>query len=315
MIFEVSHKTVYRYASPVAQSHHLVHLTPRPHERQRIIRYGLAIAPNPALRTDFTDYFGNPAVAVAIENSHSELLIHSRILIDITAPPDVDIAASAPWETVARQLAGSEGPQDLDVVQYIPASHHTPPCRALFAFAEPSFPPSRPILACAMDLCARIYGEFAYDSAATDVATAIPKILKIRRGVCQDFAHLLLAAMRIMGLPARYVSGYLLTRAPAGKPKLIGSDASHAWVSVWAPEIGWVDFDPTNDMIPRDEHITIAYGRDFQDVSPVAGVLLGGGAHHVDVAVDVAPVLSPGAPGASPEAGRPLREPLLSPAG
>jgi transglutaminase-like putative cysteine protease len=309
MIFEVSHKTVYRYASPVAQSHHLVHLTPRLHERQRIIRHGLAIAPNPALRTDFTDYFGNPAVSVAIENSHSELLIHSRILIDVTPPPSIDIAASAPWEAVASQLAGAEGAPDLDVAQYIPAPHHTPPCPSLLAFAEPSFPPSRPILACAMDLCGRIHGEFAYDSAATDVATTIARILKIRRGVCQDFAHLLLAAMRIMGLPARYVSGYLLTRAPAGKPKLIGSDASHAWVSVWAPQVGWVDFDPTNNMMPGEEHITIAYGRDFQDVSPVTGVLLGGGAHQVDVAVDVAPALSPGGSGAFPEAGRPLREP------
>ncbi len=307
MIFEVSHKTVYHYASPVAQSHHLVHLSPRAHERQRVIRQNIVITPTPALRTDFTDYFGNPASAVAIENSHAELLIHSRILIDVSAPPKVDLVASAPWEIVARQVSSAQGPYDLDVVQYVPPSHHTPACPALLAFAEPSFAPGRPALECAMDLSTRIHRDFAYDGSATDVATTISDILRIKRGVCQDFVHLMLGAVRIMGLPARYVSGYLLTRAPPGKPKLIGSDASHAWASIWAPDIGWVDFDPTNNIIPRDEHITIAFGRDFQDVSPVTGVLLGGGAHRVDVAVDVAPVLSPLSPVPASDAGRPPR--------
>jgi transglutaminase-like putative cysteine protease len=203
-------------------------------------------------------------------------------------------------------MSRANGPHVLEIVQYVPHSHHTPPCQALLAFAEPSFTPSRPVLACAMDLTTRIYREFTYDSAATDIATTIAELLKIRRGVCQDFAHLLIAAFRLMGLPARYVSGYLLTKAPPGKQKLVGSDASHAWVSVWAPEIGWVDFDPTNNMMPRDEHITIAYGRDFQDVSPVTGVLLGGGSHQVDVAVDVAPVLHPGGPTIATDAGRPV---------
>jgi transglutaminase-like putative cysteine protease len=307
MIFEVSHKTVYRYASPVAQSHHLVHLSPRPHERQRIIRHSLVIAPDPAQRNDFTDYFGNPASAVAIENSHSELQIHSRILIEVIPPRKIDLATSAPWEAVARRMSPSQGPHELDVVQYVPPSHHTPPCPSLLAFAEPSFPPERPVLACAMDLTSRIYHDFAYDSSATDVATTIGEILRIRRGVCQDFAHLLIAAFRLMGLPARYASGYLLTKAPPGKPKLVGSDASHAWASVWAPEIGWVDFDPTNNIIPREEHITIAYGRDFGDVSPVTGVLLGGGSHQVDVAVDVAPVLQSGPLASVPDEERPAR--------
>jgi len=308
MIFEVSHKTVYRYASPVAQSHHLVHLSPRPHERQRVIRHSLAIAPAPAQRNDFTDFFGNPASAVAIENSHSELLIHSRILLEVNPPPRIDLDASAPWESVAALMLPAQGPHELEVVQYVPPSHHTPPCRSLLTFAEASFPAGRPVLACAMELTSRIHREFRYDSAATDVATTIADILKIKRGVCQDFAHLLIAAFRVMGLPARYVSGYLLTHPAPGRPRLVGADASHAWASVWAPGIGWVDFDPTNDIIPRDEHITIAHGRDFQDVSPVTGVLLGGGAHHVDVAVDVTPVLqAPSAPGPSADAGRSLR--------
>jgi transglutaminase-like putative cysteine protease len=292
MILEVSHKTVYHYTAPVAQAHHLVHLAPREHERQRTIRHSLLIEPAPASRSDFTDYFGNPASTVAIESSHSELLIHSRSIIDVKAPPPLDVKQSAAWEGVAAGLSPSQDAFDIDVVQFLMPSHYTTITPELIAFAEPSFRPGRPILECAWDLTTRIHSDFKYDSAATDVATTVDDLLEIGRGVCQDFAHLMIGAMRAFGLPARYVSGYLLTHPPAGKEKLIGSDASHAWVSVWAPEIGWVDFDPTNKMIPKDEHITIGYGRDFQDVSPVTGVLLGGGSHHIDVAVDVAPVLA-----------------------
>jgi transglutaminase-like putative cysteine protease len=292
MIFEVSHKTVYRYNAPVAQSHHLVHLVPRPHPRQRVIRHSLEVSPAPALRSDFTDSFGNPASALSIENAHSELTIHSRGLLEVSAPPPVDLAASPPWEAVAARFSPARGPFELDVVAFLPASQHTVPCRALLDFARPSFGSGRPLLDCAMELSRRIHRDFLYDNAATDVVTTIGEVLEIRRGVCQDFAHLFLAAMRVMGCPARYVSGYLLTRPPAGREKLVGADASHAWVSVWTPDPGWVDFDPTNDLLPGAEHITIAYGRDFADVSPVTGVLLGGGAHAVEVSVDVAPTLT-----------------------
>jgi transglutaminase-like putative cysteine protease len=294
MILEVSHKTVYHYTAPVAQAHHLVHLAPREHERQRTIRHTLLIEPAPASRSDFTDYFGNPASAVAIESRHSELIIHSRSIIDVKAPLPLDVKQSAAWESVVAALSPSHDAFDIDVVQFLMPSHHTSVTPELIAFAVPSFKPGRPVLECAWDLSSRIYTDFKYDSAATDVATTVGDLLEIGRGVCQDFAHLMIGAMRAFGLPARYVSGYLLTHAPAGKQKLVGSDASHAWVSVWAPDIGWVDFDPTNNMNPKDEHITIAYGRDFQDVSPVTGVLLGGGSHHIDVAVDVVPVLATG---------------------
>ena len=292
MILEVSHKTVYHYTAPVAQAHHLVHLAPREHERQRTIRHSLLIEPAPASRSDFTDYFGNPASVVGIESRHSELLIHSRSIIHVKAPPLVDVKRSAAWESVAAALSPSHDAFDIDVVQFLMPSHHTGITPELIAFAAPSFKPGRPVLECAWDLTNRIYTDFKYDSAATDVATTVDDLLEIGRGVCQDFAHLMIGAMRAFALPARYVSGYLLTYPPAGKQKLVGSDASHAWVSVWAPEIGWVDFDPTNKMTPKDEHITIGYGRDFQDVSPVTGVLLGGGSHHIDVAVDVVPVLA-----------------------
>jgi len=289
MIFEVSHKTIYNYTAPVAQAHHLVHLTPRAHERQKVLRHTLLVEPAPTARRDFTDYFGNPASTVALESSHSELLIQSRSQIEVQPPPAVDLSASAPWDSVAADLAPAKKPYDLSVVQYLTPSPLVALSANLMDFARPSFAPGRPILACARELTERIFTEFAYDDAATDVATTLDEALEIKRGVCQDFAHVLIGAMRAFCLPARYVSGYLLTHPPEGEEKLIGADASHAWVSVWSPEIGWVDFDPTNNMIPQDEHITVAYGRDFQDVSPVTGVLLGGGTHQIKVSVDVSP--------------------------
>jgi transglutaminase-like putative cysteine protease len=290
MIFEVSHKTTYHYTAPVAQANHLVHLSPRPHERQQVMQHSIKVSPSPATRNDFTDYFGNPASTIAIESSHSELMIHATSVVKIIAPADIDLSASMPWDKFAHDLAPPKKIAELDAAQFLVPSQHTAISSELIAFAEPSFAPGRPVFECARDLTHRIHSEFAYDGAATDIATTTDDLLKIRRGVCQDFAHLLIASLRAFGLPARYVSGYLLTHPPAGMEKFIGADASHAWVSVWSPGVGWVDFDPTNDLIPQEEHITIAYGRDFQDVSPVTGVLLGGGAHQVEVAVDVMPI-------------------------
>ncbi len=290
MIYEVTHKTTYHYTAPVAQAHHLVHLAPRPHERQRIVRHDITVKPAPATRNDFIDYFGNPASSLAIEAGHSELLIHSQGVIEVSAPEHADLSLSQPWDRLSGDMAPPKKINEIEAAQYLMPSRHTAVTAELIEFARPSFPAGRPVFECARELTERIHAEFAYDGAATDIATTTDELLKIRRGVCQDFAHLLIASMRAFGLPARYVSGYLLTHPPEGKEKLVGADASHAWVSVWSPEIGWVDFDPTNNLIPQNEHITIAYGRDFNDVSPVTGVLLGGGAHQVDVAVDVTPV-------------------------
>lgn len=293
MIFEVSHKTTYNYTAPVAQAHHLVHLAPRPHERQRVMKHSIIVSPAPASRSDFIDYFGNPASVVAIESSHSELHIHSQGVVEVSAPQDIDLSASTPWDVLSENFAPPKKIAELEAAQYIMPSSLTAISNELMSFAQPSFAPGRPILDCARELTHRIFTEFAYDGTATDIATTTDELLQIRRGVCQDFAHLLIASVRAFGLPARYVSGYLLTRPPEGKERLVGADASHAWASIWSPEHGWTDFDPTNDMIPKDEHVTIAYGRDFHDVSPVTGVLLGGGAHQVDVAVDVKPISKP----------------------
>ncbi len=286
--FTISHRTSYRYATPVTQSQHVVHLAPRVMPRQTVMRHSLLIEPAPASRFDRIDYFGNPTSILIVEEEHRELVVLSRVSVTVEAAPLFDLAASLPWEQVADAAVLSDGARDLGVRQYASASRHTPPSRELLGFVAPSFPAGRPVLEGVFALTQRIFADFKFDATATDVSTPVEKVLKTRRGVCQDFAHLTLAALRALGLPARYVSGYLLTRPPPGKVKLQGSDASHAWVAVWAPGFGWVDFDPTNGLMPRDEHIVVAFGRDYDDVSPVRGVLLGGSDQVLSIAVDVA---------------------------
>jgi transglutaminase-like putative cysteine protease len=287
MNFEISHRTVYRYSAPVSQSYHLLHLTPRPRTKQSLLRHSILIDPAPASKTDLTDDFGNPASIITIEQDHTELLIHSRAQVKVEARQSVDPARSASWNDVAAQLRANLGPETYEAIQYSCPSRFIKPSRNIYKFVRPSFPDGRPIVEGVLDLTARIFRDFAYQKDATDVATSVEDVLRIKRGVCQDFAHLQIACLRTLGLAARYVSGYLLTRPPAGQTKLVGADASHAWISVWAPETGWIDYDPTNNLMPNEDHITLAFGRDFQDVSPVSGVLLGGGEHEVDVGVDV----------------------------
>jgi len=287
MRYLVTHKTTYRYSALVHQSYHLLHLSPCPVAFQSVHSHLVTASPTPARNNDGTDYFGNPFRIVTIETDHQELVVEART--------DLTVAQAVPAQDV---LANSTGWQDLidgknaapAVQQYTAASRHGRRIQALRDYARTSFTDNAPVLAATHDLMRRIFEEFTFDPSATDVSTPVESVFKERRGVCQDFAHLMISALRSLGLPARYVSGYILTHPPPGQPRLQGADASHAWVSVWAPETGWVDFDPTNNVIPHGEHVTIAYGRDYDDVSPIGGVLLGGGAHTVDVAVDVAPV-------------------------
>jgi transglutaminase-like putative cysteine protease len=304
MNFEISHRTLYRYSAPVSQSHHLLHLTPRPHVRQTVLRHSLLIDPAPASKTDITDDFGNPASIIIIEQDHTELVIHSRAQVDVEAPPLLEPARSTSWNDVAAQLRANLGSETFEAILYSCPSRYIRPSREIYKYARPSFPDGRPLLEAVCDLTARIHQNFTYQSGSTDIATPVDEVLRLKRGVCQDFAHIEIACLRTLGLAARYVSGYLLTRPPEGQPKLVGADASHAWIAVWAPESGWVDFDPTNNVTPKEEHIALAFGRDFQDVSPVSGVLLGGGEHEVEVAVDVNPV----APGAGESVDKRQRE-------
>ncbi|MGA7325695.1 MAG: transglutaminase family protein [Rhodomicrobium sp.] len=294
MNFDISHRTTYRYSAPVSQSHHLLHLEPRRHQHQKLLRHGLLIEPAPASKTDMMDDFGNPASIITIEQNHTELVIQSRAQVDVEPPEEVEPRHKSSWNDVAAQLRANLGNETFDAVLYSCPSRYIHPSRTIYKYARPSFQDGRSLIEAVADLTARIFRDFTYQSGATDVATSVEEVLRIRRGVCQDFAHLEISCLRTLGLAARYVSGYLVTRPPEGQQKLTGADASHAWISVWVPETGWADFDPTNNIRPKEEHIAIAFGRDFQDVSPVSGVLLGGGEHEVDVAVDVTPISAAG---------------------
>jgi transglutaminase-like putative cysteine protease len=289
MIFDVNHKTRYRYASPVIHSQHVVHMSPRTVPRQTIRHHSLMIEPAPATRYDGLDAFGNPVVMLDVEASHCEFILHARSTIETRKPDKVDLSATAPWDTLDDHLVVPGEEIDLEVVQFRCASRLTLASLDIAGYAARSLTPRRPVLEAAFELACRIHDDFTFDSTATDVSTPIDQAFRQRRGVCQDFAHLALAGLRAMRVPARYVSGYILTSPPPGHPKLEGADASHAWFSVWSPEAGWVDMDPTNALVVQDEHITIAYGRDYDDVSPISGVLLGGAEHTVSVGVDVVP--------------------------
>jgi transglutaminase-like putative cysteine protease len=292
MMFDVSHRTHYQYSQPVIQSQHLVHMSPRPSPRQVVRHHSLIIDPAPALRQEGVDAFGNPTVTLDIEVPHRELILHARSTITVHAPENLQPARSTPWNLLDAHILGTGRPLDLDVVQYRCASRLTTPNLDIESYAAKSFRAGRPVLDGAIDLNQRIFDEFTFDPTATDISTPLSQVFKQRRGVCQDFAHLALACLRAMRIPARYVSGYILTHPPPGQPRMQGADASHAWISVWSPEAGWTDLDPTNGLVVADEHITIAHGRDYDDVSPIGGVLLGGGEHHVSVGVDVVPILS-----------------------
>jgi transglutaminase-like putative cysteine protease len=288
MIFEVDHRTAYSYGQPVLCSQHLIHLTPRSGPRQTVHRHSLLIEPAPSANSPIEDYFGNAGAVLTIDERHSTFVIQARSSVEVHAHALPAPASTTPWEEVRARAANADGALDAGVLQFISASRHTAAVPAALDYARPSFPPGRPVLEAALELTRRIHADFTFDSTAADISTPVSHVLKARRGVCQDFAHLGLTCLRALGLPARYVSGYVLTYPPPGQARLKGADASHAWLAVWTPEAGWVDIDPTNGVMPSGEHITVAVGRDFADVSPVGGVLLGGGRQRLEVAVDVA---------------------------
>jgi transglutaminase-like putative cysteine protease len=290
MIFDISHRTTFTYARSVSISHHLLHLSPRNSPYQACRRHFVMVEPPPTLMKDALDYFGNITTYLTIEDAHRELSITARSNVEVTAPPLHDPAATSAWDAIAGVLNGSTERAHLDVLQFLFDSPFTRSGDAVAAYAAGSFPPGRPVLEAAIDLMNRIHADFAYEGGVTDIYTPVDVVFAHRRGVCQDFAHLFISALRRLRVPARYVSGYLMTRPPEGQPRLVGADASHAWLSIWMPELGWVDLDPTNNVLPADQHITVAWGRDYGDVSPVNGMVMGGGAQELAVAVDVAPV-------------------------
>jgi len=287
MNYTVRHRSTYRYGSNVAYSRLVAHLAPRSTPRQRPLDFRVRISPEPAVRSERTDFFGNPTNWFIIDERHAELEIvaESRVMVD--PRPDFAANASASWEAVRKSFEFPSAPETFDVVQYCFDTPQTGTNHDVAAYAETSFGRGRPLLACILDLNARIHADFKYDDEATDAQTTVERVFELRAGVCQDLAHVGLATVRAMGLAARYVSGYLLTHPPPGREKLIGADASHAWFAVWIPPFGWVDFDPTNGILPGNEHITVAWGRDYGDVAPVHGIISGGSEQELEVSVDV----------------------------
>ncbi|PVZ58560.1 transglutaminase [Pseudomonas sp. B1(2018)] len=291
--YQIFHDTHYHYDSPVSLAQQLAHLWPRPCAWQRCTDRQLQISPQPTSRRDELDVFGNPLTRLAFERPHDELLVNASLTIEVLPRPVPDFSGSAAWEHTRNALTYSSqplSPELLEACRYRFESPYVHLKKNFVEFSQSCFPPGRPLLLGVQALMEKIFSEFTFDAEATQVATPLVEVLERRRGVCQDFAHLMLACVRSRGLAARYISGYLLTQPPPGQPRLIGADASHAWISVFCPVSGWVDFDPTNNVQPALEHITLAWGRDFSDVSPLRGVILGGGNHDPEVRVTVMPL-------------------------
>jgi transglutaminase-like putative cysteine protease len=287
MKYVVDHTTTYNYTDAVAVSYNVIHLSPRDGERQRLENTTLDIRPTPAVAHHRQDYFGNRVDIVTVQEPHTELVIAATSTVEVFAPPDYDPASTLPWETVREILFRNQNREILSACEFAYDSPMLPPSPAAAKFAAAAFPPGRPLLAGVIELNRMIYSGFKYDPNATSISTPVEEVMAARAGVCQDFAHIGIACMRSLGLAARYVSGYLETIPPPGRPRLVGADASHAWFSVYIPSLGWVDADPTNGILVRDRHVTAAIGRDFSDVSPIKGMIIGGGPQTVKVAVDV----------------------------
>ncbi len=289
--YRVEHETRYVYSTRVSTSQHVAYLRPRVFARQQVRAFEMSYAPGPSQISERIDYFGNWAEHFTMLTPHSEMRVTSRSVVEVDRrSPDVDPEQSVPWEAVREALIYRKGMEPGEAAQYAYASPYATIAPELAAFARDAFPPGRPLVAAAVALMHRIFTEFTFEPSSTTIATPVTRVLVDRHGVCQDFAHLQISCMRSLGLPARYVSGYLLTTPPPGKPRLVGADASHAWLSVHCPALGWIDLDPTNDLICDLRHITVAWGRDYGDVSPLRGVILGGAQHKLEVGVSVVPV-------------------------
>jgi len=290
VIYRVRHRTIYDYEDPVSVSHHLLRLTPRKLPAQHCRTARLSILPSPSATLTNFDYFGNFQTFFTLQEPHSSLALEATSELEVFSPTPSDFSASPPWETVVESLVNDHSEDGLNAYQFVFASQRVATSRQLAEYAREAFPAGRPLLEAARDLMQKINRDFSFDIKATEVTTPVQAFFEKRRGVCQDFAHLQIACLRSLGLPARYVSGYLRTLPPPGHARWVGADVSHAWCAAWCPGAGWIDFDPTNNCVPSDGHITVAWGRDYSDVSPVHGVLLGGARHTLHVSVDVAPL-------------------------
>ena len=289
--YSVRHATVYEYGGDVSHSHHLLHLIPREFEFQRCLEHSLALDPQPSSVREDIDAFGNAIARLEYDRSHDRLAVTAQMQVEIF-PRIADSIESEAWDAVRDRLSYHAAPMaaaDLDACRFRMRSSHVLLKQGFEHYAKDCFGPGRPITAACNELMHKIHREFKYVSGSTTNRTSILDVLKSRRGVCQDFAHFMIACARSTGLAARYVSGYIRTVRKGGKAA-IGGDASHAWVSVYCPPLGWLDFDPTNDCMVGEDHVTLAWGRDFGDVSPLRGMIVGGGRHKLKVDVSVQPL-------------------------
>jgi transglutaminase-like putative cysteine protease len=287
LLYEITHATTYEYVGDVAVSQHLLKLTPRSYLKQNCLEHTLEIDPKPGTTSVHRDYFGNATHFIGVETSHQRLVIESRSRVAVSPallPGEFD---TPPWESVRAQCRDDHSGLTLEAHEFTYPSPLVPNSDEIAGYAEATFTSKRPILDAVTELTRRIHEDFTFDSAATKVTTPVLEVFQTRRGVCQDFAHFQIACLRSQGLPARYVSGYLETDPPPGQPKLRGTDASHAWISFYCPGFGWLDMDATNNCQPSLRHITIGWGRDYSDIGPIRGVIVGSQNQTLKVSVDV----------------------------
>lgn len=288
--YAVRHETRYEYKAPVDLGFHTLRMTPRITGRQALRAYRLTIEPEPTRLDCFTDHFGNQTHYVGIESTHDHFTATVEAEVSL-ADRETPLLDGPRWECICAAMQGDGLPAPPEVAEFIYASPLAAIGDAATTYAAASFAAGRAVVAGLRELTGRIHRDFAYMPKQTDISTRVAEVLRIRRGVCQDFAHVMIAGLRGLGLPARYVSGYIRTRPTKDGAALVGADASHAWVSAWCgEELGWIEFDPTNDLVVADQHVVVAYGRDFSDVTPLRGVILGGGSHSPSVAVSVLPL-------------------------
>ena len=289
--YHVVHETCYAYQSTVTLSQQYLHLSPRTLPYQQTESHHIWIDPCEEDGVNGVDFFGNNTRHIAITTPHKTLLVHAESTVTLTPRNNMaQIKGTLPWEYLRDRMLRDRHPATQEACRYLYASPHVSCSPDLEKYARTSYTAGRPQLDAALDLTHRIFDDFEFDDKATDISTPLEDVLKGRRGVCQDFAQLMIGCLRSIGLPALYVSGYILTHPPEGQPRMIGADASHAWVSVFCPGLGWIDFDPTNRCLVQNEHITLGLGRDFSDVTPMRGIVLGGGEQELEVKVTVTPL-------------------------
>lgn len=288
MVYRITHTTEYLYTGFVGVSHNLAHLLPVSYRRQRCLDSDLEIDPAPRALRHFRDYYGNTATYFDLAQNHQRMRVTVISRVEVLAPPaSLD---TRPWEVIAEEVLQATDERSLVAREFLLASPYLSFYQPVQDYARQSFTPGRAFDEAVLELMERIHADFTYRPGATTIATPLAQVLETREGVCQDFAHLMIVALRSLGFPTCYISGYLETVPPPGQARLVGADATHAWLSVYSPQNGWMEFDPTNNLVPNLRHIRLAKGRDYGDVAPLKGVLYGGGEHQLTVSVDVCPL-------------------------